>query len=482
MEKKMENKPTETNEVPVDAPVEEENGYLFDYEEINISSIRALKEAKILPTFTHKELDAFAENLDKDKFSKLSSDKKATTAFILEAEDYINPDDIGAKEITPDVTNSPTHNDISLKPKDLKINKRVKSQKAALMKLTQKIGIGIDTHIPLWHSGFWVTIAPMLDEDIINLELEIISELTRIGKETTTLVYSNYSVIFAEVILKHFKSKLLDSTLKLDGDDILDYININDVYTIALFMAKSMYPHGFQAILPCNNTVVLDSGVPKCSYKAKMQIDLNELLVVDTSLLSDDHVSQMAKKTPGALTVDDVTNYQETLLTSGDTEKTFEVNNEVTKLILGPVSASKYIESGNVFISELRDKAVELIKSNNELKNTDDAERIVLNGIYLNVYSHYVKGIPVDDAVISDPALVRKALTTLTSKHELASTIIDAIKKYIDDSQIATIGIPNFACPVCSKTQTTKELIPLAVYEYFFTLLHSRYEKIMEKM
>ena len=469
---------TEQNEVT------DKDDFIFDYEEVDIKEVKKRDEAKVFPSATRKEMADFAGNLDKDKFATLSTEVRSSTGLALETEEFINPDDIGARDINSNLTNEPVYEDVSLKAKTLNIKKRVKSSSAALMKLSQKAGIGSNIHVPLWHSGFWVTYAPLNDEEIINLELEIVSELARIGKETTTLVFSNYSVIFAEVLLKHFKDKILESTLKLDDDeDIYDFININDIYTIALYMAKSMYPLGFQVVIPCkNNTTLVKDNIPKCSYKASTKVDLGELLWVDENLLTIDHKKQMAKKTPRSLTSEDVTKYQETLPNAGEVTKSFKNDDgDETKLILGPVSVSRYLESGHDFINELRDKAVTLIKSNKQLDTSDKAERVILNGIYLNVYSHYIKGIPVDDAIISDPNETREALNILTSNHTMAKEIMESIKKYIDDSLIAIVGVPNFTCPNCKNEQSKKELIPLAVYEYFFILLHSKYEKIMGK-
>jgi len=475
----------EKSDAILDTPESEiEDDFLFDYEEVDISTLKGRGENRILPSASKKKLVKFSSELDRDNFVKEKAETKATVSLALESEEYINPEDVGYRKLNSNMTNDPMFEDVSIKAKDLNIKKRVKSSKAALMKLGQKAGIGSNIHIPLHHSGFWVTYAPLTDEEIINLELEIISELARVGKETTSLVFSNYSVIFAEVLLKHFKEKIIESTLKLDDeDDIYDYLNINDIYTIGLYMAKSMYPNGFQAVIPCSNvTSFNDDNVPKCSYKASVKVDLGELLWVDESKLSTEHRKQMSKKMPRSLTTDDVLKYQETLPTSGEVTKTFSDGDDEVSIILGPVSANTYIESGQDFIDDLRDKAVDLIKKNKQLDNTDKAERVILNGIYLNVYNHYIKGIPVDDAVISEPNDVREALVKLTSNHTMAKDIMSTIRDYIDESLISIVGVPNFICPNCKTKQVEKEIIPLAVYEYFFILLHSRYEKIMNKI
>jgi hypothetical protein len=483
----MENQNNENLEEPkVTEPIADvDDDFIFEYDEISISDIKKRDDVRILPSATRKELEEFSKDLDRDNFVKEKTDIKQTVSFALESEDYINSGDVGARELNSSLTNEPEFEGTPLKYKTLNIKKRVKSSKAALMKISQKAGIGSNIHIPLHHSGFWITYAPLTDEEIINLELEIINELARVGKETTSLVFSNYSVIFADVLLNQFSDKIVESTLKLDDDeDIFDYININDIYTIALYMARSMYPNGFQAVIPCSNvTKLTDDKVSKCSYKANVKVDLGELLWVDESKLTLEHRKQMSIKTPRSLTTDDVFKYQETLPTAGEVTLKFddEDGDDIT-IILGPVSVSRYLDSGHDFIDDLRDKAIELIKKNKQLQDPDKAERVILKGIYLNVYNHFIKGLPVDDAVISDPAEVRDALTMLTSNHTLAKKIMDAIKEYINNSLISIVGIPNFSCPSCKQDQTTKEIVPLAVYEYLFILLHSRYTKILNKM
>jgi len=442
------------------------------------------KELRVLPSSTRKELNEFAESVDKDTIGKLDNESKMAVMLATDSEEYINPNDLGKRENYKTLNNKPEYEGTPLVSKNLVINKRVKSSKAGLMKLSQKVGIGSNIHIPLWHSGFWITYMPMVDEEIINLELELVSEIARIGKETNALIFSNYNVLFADVILKHFKKKIVDSSLALeDGQDILDYININDIYTIALFMAKSMYPHGIHVVIPCSNTTILDDkGIPKCSYKARLKIDLNEVFWVDESKLTVEHKQLMSKKTPRSVTIDDVIKYQDTLPTSGEIEKSFTTDNGDITIVLGPVSVNEYLESGRLFIEDLRDKAIEIIKNNKNVGDENDAERLILSSIFLNVYSHYIKKIPIDDAVITDLADKKDALNMLTSNKALSNDIMDMIKSYIDNSLISIVGVPKFKCPVCSSEQTTKELIPLAVYEYFFILLHSRFEKVNQKL
>ena len=471
----------------------------YEHEKVTTEVINKQKDLKIAPSSSMEEIKEFKDtidDLDKTKgegsstkfINNLTEEEQFSLGLEFNSESYIFPDDLGKRKASPSIKNTPIINDKPAVMKDLVINKRVKSAKAGLMKLGQAVGIGPSIHVPLWHSGFWVTIIPLVDEDFINLELELISELKRVGKDTRTLGLSNYSILFADVIMKFFLSKIKDTSVQLDdGDDLLDFISINDINIIVTAMAKSIYPYGFQTVIPCKNTLQLDGELkPKCDYKARLKLNLNKLLWVDTSKLTVDQKAIMAKRIPNSATKEEIAEYQKTL--HNNDPKTFnfimdESTGTSVNVVIKTPTIRKYLEAGELFIAELRASTNEVIKNIRTTESAEDVEQTILKGYYLHLYNHYVDSIPVDDAIISEMGDINEALKTLTTNHEFAKKFMERIKEYIDESLIAVIGIPNFTCPVCEAKQETKsEIIPLSVYEYFFTLLHSKYEKILERV
>ena len=454
-----------------------------DGEAIVAKDIAKLKEPRPAPSASRKTIDEAYKDLDIEDFND-----EEQTSIILQKNNrsFIADEDIGYREDATNFTNE-VEGDKPLHSKALKFTKKVSKSKAALLKLKQASGIGSHVNMALWHSGFYVTVEPMSDEDILRLELEITEELTRVGKATNTLVYSNYSILFAEVILKYFKNKIVATSLSLDEEqDILDYIHINDINIIATNMALSMYPNGFNAVIPCSNDTKLENGKPACSNMKRVKLDLASLQWEDMSMLTTKHIQQMNKTNPNTVSVDDVIEYQRTLPNNGEVIETFKLpygdddTLEVNVTIQAP-NVTYYLEAGKDFINTLRYNANEIVKSSKQITEPEQAEELLVKSYYLQLYIHYIRSVKIDNAKLTTIDEIKDALDTMVSNEEVRTKFLSVINEYINASLVSIVGIPNFICDKCKQPQSKHELIPLAVYEYFFILLHSRYEKVMEK-
>lgn len=473
----------DVNGIDVNEPIKEEvieDDFFLDYEEVDTKDINKLKEPKIIPSYTRNELNEFIEEVDKEELAKSDLDTKTNYYINKTTEEYINPDDIGFRKDLEHMNNNPMFEDKPMRTTSISLKKRASNSKAALLKLTQVAGIGSVVPIPLWHSGFRITIEPLTNIEIINLELELIDEIERIGKDTNTLIFSNYNVLFAKVIFKHFKNKIIDTTLKLSEDeDITDYIKLNDLYTIALHLSYSMYPNGFNGVVPCKNTIKLVNGKPTCNFKAYMKFDLPELFWVDEYKVPKELKSQMNLKTRNSVTTDDALAYQKTLEESLDD---IYIELDAATIYLATPSINKYFQFGDLFISDLKNKTTEIVKNNKQIDSLEDAEKILVDVVKASSLNHFIDKIKVDDVDIVDPSEINEAMETLSSNFNIEDTVVKRILKFIDESLVAVVGVPNFECKHCKTTQSKHDLIPLSVYDYFFILLHSKYEKITKKL
>ncbi len=469
----------------VDKLTEDEHSFFKEFNKISISDIGKLEDPRVLPSCSNEELDSSLDNVDVPLLKKQSNETIATYHMNSNVKEFLVDRDVGKRTLTNTLTNKPNFDGKDLTLKELKLKRQAKSEKTALMRLASMTGMGAVIHVPLWHSGFWVTINPLTNEEIINLEFELVNELTRIGKITNTLIFSNYSVIFAKVIFKYFKLKITDTTIRLtEDDDIANYIATNDLQTIALALATTMYPKGFSAVVPCKHSIILGKDkIPTCDFKARLKIDLGELLYVDTSLLNIDQLTQMSKKTPAGVTVDEVLSYQESLENSGTLTTTYKQEDDLEfSITLKVPSIQKYINNGEVIINELRNKSNDIVRNSDQVNDPAKAEEILIKSLYLQLYNHYIDNLKVDDEEITELAGVNQALDILGTNQELNRKIINDITSYIDNSLIAIVGVPNFSCPTCKTVQSESELIPINVFEYAFSLLHSKYQKIIARM
>lgn len=465
---------------------EKKDTFYKDAEEITAEGISKLSDPVMMPSYTESEYEEFEENLSPENLGNTKDNEtKLTSYLVLEDENTrrrTNPDNIGTGKDKFIFTDTPMVNETSLALKQLHLKNRAKSKKSALLKLTQRVGLGSPIHVPLWHSGFWVTISPLTTEEIINLEFELISELNRVGKITNTLIYSHYNVVYAEVIFKHFKSKIIDTTVDLGEVEIEEIININDLYTIALSLAITMFPNGYNAVIPCKNTIMLDeNNLPKCTYKARVKLNLNEMLRPNIDLLTSEQTTQMCKKTPKSVSIDNVVTYQEVLPDLQTKSSTYDISGEPTILNFKTPSIKRYFESGAMFIEKLKEATTDLIMKNDQL-DTDSAENMLLEVFKLGTLSHYIDNIPTDEYMINDLETINDALELFNTDTILVNKIIEDINSFKNSSLIAIVGIPTFKCPRCNNIQSDNEIIPIPVYDYFFTLLHLKYTRIIKQI
>jgi len=476
----MDSVPTRVTEA-----LEGDEDFFSDGVELDTKKINAMDEPKVIPSYSEKQLHEYEANLDTSKLATGNTEDQVSAYMIQEDDDEqrrTNPDNVGYREDIKGFTNKPSYKDVNLSLRQLVLTKRAKTPSNALLMLGQKTGIGGPIHIPLYHSGFWVTIKPLVSEEIVNLEFEIISELKRVGKLTNTLIFSHYNVIFAEIIFKYFKRKVIETSVDMGDNELEDLVSVNDLYVIALNLAKGIFPNGFNAIIPCKNNVVLNENkVPTCNVKISKHLDLTELLYVNTSLLTEEQLTVMAKKAPRSVTIEEVIAYQEDLNERfSKVNKYTNMDDEEFVTNLKVPNVARYFYSGHIYVEEIKTKCNELVMSNSSL-DEDTAEKTLLALMKLNSYNHFIDNIPMD-VNITELSDVNKALDLFSVDTLHVNKILDDIHELMDTSLVSIVGIPSFKCRSCNAVQSNTELIPLAVYEYFFILLHSKYQKILKQL
>lgn len=471
--------------------VETETEFYNGCEDITLEEMQKRKDIKILPTFTSKQLSKYIKDIDDDRLKKDKIPVRQLDFITKSFGEKITPNDIGYLENYNTTKHVVNHNEVDMKLKPLDFNRRAKSSNSALMKLSKKLSIGSHVHIPLWNSGFWITLKPFDNMELINLELELTDEFDRIGKDTNTLIYSNHEALFIEVMVKHIRPKILESTLQIENDDdYFNYISLKDMPVITIALATSIYPKGVNMVFPCKNTSEVDKSTnkPKCSHLITKHIDIEQLHRVDCSKLSIKQLDLMAKKKPRSSAIEAILAYQDEI--NENLDDTFLINsydNEDTKITISFPMINDYITSGEIFINELRDMTNEIIESNTSIKDKEIAENMIITAIHAQTFNSFIKTITIDDAVISEIEEIDEALRLFSSDETQSKTIIDNINNFINKSLISYIGIPNYICPSCKEKQHDKEiipieLIPISVYSYFFTLLHSKYKKILKQL
>jgi len=360
----------------------------------------------------------------------------------------------------------------------------------AVMSLYNTLGVGKLIQVPLWHSGFWITLKAIKETDIIDLEMSIAENQIKLGRETSAMIYSNYSVVFnrivMEFIVRHIQSVSIDVP---NNNNISKYIRIQDLYPLVLGLIQSIYVKGFKDVRTCTNSTVLDdeTGKPKCNYIHEATVDPKKLLWVDRTKLTDKHIEHMSKRAPKAVTIDECKEYQRTLDIPFDKEIEVETDNG-NKLQLGIESpyVNKYITSGEEWVNEVIKLAEKMFTDDMSAKEKSTRTYTYVKSSILNMYLHYVTYIKHSNGTVTkNKGDIKELLSILSTDSKAFKNILVGIRKFMNESVMAIVGITSFVCPECGEIQEDKDskeefrdIIPLNMIENFFDLCVLKVNKI----
>lgn len=383
-------------------------------------------------------------------------------------------------------------NDINYANKNLNLRninfttKEKVSNAAAVARLTSIFNIGEIVQVPLWNSGFWVTIVPPSQRDLVNLEIQLAREELELGRTTSNFVYSHYSVIFVKILSNFIVKNIKEHTVTLPvGENLLDYIKMSDLYPLLLGLLSSIYPDGMDVNVFCNNRMEFkEDGTPMCDFTTVIKTDPRKLLNVDKGKLTDKMLSQMAIRTPNSVSLESVINYQ-SLLESGYQQ--VEVDSTVGKKInfeFKNPSISDSIRIGEEWIGEIIKTLEEVFIKADDIDNKNEMISKAVDMSILTVYSNYVKSIsiPEENLYIDNYASIMETLERFSVDETIVKNFVDSIDKYISRSSLSLVGIPSFTCPKCQEINGNKdstefkEFIPIEVIKYFFENLKLRIE------
>ena len=478
--------------------------YLKEYADKNNMNINDLspedlkKEIILFPSVLNSELVEYVknfENLPQKELDALSDDTRMLllklgeiiSAVDLQSSAYLYEKDVTKKQyVNPDVVN-----DIKYDDKQYGIIyptvKKIKNDASFLMELQEGVGLGKMTKIILWNSGLWITIRPPQNEDLINLYTKLTQEVEYIAENTTMYGFSNISSVFYKVIWEYVLSHLIDTSLNVNPKYLIKYISILDMDTILLGVLSQLFYSGFNTTLLCKNNYVLDQDKnPKCNFSYNVNLDLPKLLWVDTSRVTTEMMSIIAKRGPRSQSINEIKEYQDKIKPT-DTKTLINLNNGKTlELELGIPNLEDSFNTSEVFMVEIKkfiNKSLSSMKDDSEDKDISNLKTIAVKTLFLGIYSHYVKSMKLGEFQTDKRATILEALKTLSSNPTDINAIINKINNFISTTSISTIAVPEFICPACGASQgeeegaTFEHLVPINMVNYFFTLSKLRFMK-----
>lgn len=442
---------------------------------IDLESLKNFFELVVSDVFK-KEIKEFFKDKDNKEISEksITQYKEAKLAGDL---DLYTPDSVFTKRINEGFSNIVEADGHDLNSKKVVYKDNGVKQLSgieAIKAFKRTMSLGDVVAIPLWHSGFWITIEPPTQMEILNLQYTIAKAEITIGLETGALIYTHYMGFLAKFIIDMIKRKMVSCSLSIGKkEDIFKYISLNDLYILTNGLCASLFPDGVDVHKECLNNYTLDENKkPKCNFKFTGKVDINKLLWVDKSCLDIDMLNQMKKKEHGSVTIDEVLEYQSKL--EGSKEKTIKLKtleNIDYNVTLKIPSIRDYVNASEAWIEDLKKELESL--GTKEDKN-EAIHKIALLRV-LGAYTSLITKIEFGEYSTTDKNTFSEILA-YTSLTKLSNDeFLTEIRHYIELTPIAIIGTENFECPECknkynNENEKFKEIIPLNILTYFLGL------------
>lgn len=342
----------------------------------------------------------------------------------------------------------------------------------AMLRVRSLLNMGTIVQIPLWHSGFWVSLKAPTEAEILELHFRMAQEKTEFGRLTNGLAFSNETVFFTSMMMDFALAHLYDSSLKDTGEvNVRSKIVALDIPILLWGLACVIWPRGFQYA----RSIIKDD-----EHKIiREKLNLSKLLWTDTSALTPWQVSHMANRSGNQMTNESVDRYR-TEFTRGQA-RLIELAPGLSMTLKVP-TADHYIRSGQSWINSI------ILMVDSVFGVSDDPkvreEQLFNHGRAANMrqFGHWVESIQLTNGnTIEDEDSIEQTLDVVSSVDEMRDKYRDGIRKYIEDSTVSLVAVPAVGDEEKSELARFPHLLPLDAVATFFTLLIQRVDQIKNR-
>lgn len=342
----------------------------------------------------------------------------------------------------------------------------------AIARMNSILSIGGTYRIPLWHSGFWITLRAPSDAKLLELDRMMAEEKISLGRQTSGLLYSNESV-FQLARLVNFALDHLESTTLKDSSraNILDQMDAHDAQSLAWGLACTIWPNGFQyarAVL----------GKTESEHKViKGLVNVSKLQWIDTANLNDKQIRHMSRVKESCMTNEDIAAYKEQFR---HRERQIVIDEHV-RLNLHVPSIAEHINRGQSWVNSI-------VVNNDRVFGMDQDEAVrnsylnqQANATILRQYGHWVKSIELGSGVTKegDRDTVDDLLDRLSQDDRYRNKVMNDVIQYCEDTTFCFIGVPTANdMEEDGKPANRKHVLGVDIFAYFFTLLRAKLQQI----
>lgn len=340
----------------------------------------------------------------------------------------------------------------------------------AILRFRALMGKGSILTIPLWHSGFWITIRTPSEAALLELRRRLMDDKIRLGRDTQGLIFSNTQAYTSGWLLDLCMEHFYDCTLK-DQTDVRSKIQTPDLPVLFWGLACAIWPAGYQY-----SRAILTEDAVKTKEIITAKIDVAKLMWVDNSAFSAKQKAHMSNRAPSTMDEASVKNYLEDFsLYAG---RKVEINENIS-LTLNVPTVEEYIKTGQRWVSDVVAMVDRTFTS--DATHTDSRRLAIQENAQATIirqFGHWIKSIVAEEIEHTERDTIEAALEMFSEDKEVRNKIINEVNKYIDDVTVAVIAIPETTGKETGLPRFPR-LIPIDVSAVFFTLLTQQINRIL---
>lgn len=398
-----------------------------------------------------------------------------------------------------DVVNTWRYGDKELFSKALDLKDKMSSKGGVsnaviLAKFINGTSSGNTVSVPLWHSGFRVTINPPTVAELTTLHMQVVKSEVDLGRETLSLTTAANRSTTIDIIKEFIREKIYRTTLDIDTTttDIFQYISILDFDFLLLGLISATYVNKISTVRTCVNTLRSNSGDELgCSHSVSADLDPNKLVIVDKSILTPNMIATISKRSSGTVSIAERSNYLSELNKALDSRRErigeYQPDGGNSVITFRIPSVQAYVQDGLNWVEDAMADLTRLAENASYQRKQVIAEKIkdVRGGTIMSANVEAIGEKVNDESIVStDRGTIYQALKGITNSIDIVNGFFEAVNKYVNRSYIAICATPNYICPQCRKIQEGIKtpadfdaFIPLNVLDFFLTLVEVKIAK-----
>lgn len=338
--------------------------------------------------------------------------------------------------------------------------------------------LGTVFQVPLWHSGFWVTLRTPTEGELLDLERRALQQRGILGRQTYGLLFSNSMAYTNEIFLDFILDHVYNTSINIkDDQELRKHIRLPDLSILIWALACATWPNGFQYERPC----VADPDT--CRHIIHEKLNLSVLQWTDETQLTPAQIKHMTSRATHSMSIEGVQSYVDGFIIGQNQQVDLA---EDLKVVFRVPLAQEHIDSGARWIKTIEETYGRAMTEEPQARDAFLANQA--RATALREYAHCVHALKIKDLEVEDVGTIEDILNDLTARDDIRTAFMKAAGNYLDDSLISFIGIPSYECPSCGRPQPMSEnsrfpeIIPLDVTNSFFRLLVQRTTKIQDRI